>query len=211
MWLINDIANALGKYNEFTIILTLLPFLAVECKKNCKSVSVAFFTLFLLYAMFVLVKGALRIPHPVYTHTYAFPSGHCCIVPAAAYAFFKCLLKDKKRYLKWTLFVVVVKVAISLIGGYHDVKDCAGGVACLVVFLAIIELYIKRMNYIKLIFGYVFVISVVLLVHKLAPTYCIVTIHALVEFGLATLILWVYPDLKRYYNKRKDILKKQKH
>ena len=207
MWFIKDLANALGKYNEFTIILTLLPFLAVECKKDCKSVSIAFFTLFLLYAMFVLVKGTLRVPHPIYTHTYAFPSGHCCIVPAAAYAFFKCLLKDKKRYLKWTLFVVVVKVAISLIGGHHNFKDCAGGVVCLVVFLVIIELYIKHMNYIKLIFGYVFVVAIVLLIHKLTPVYCRGIIHALITFALPSLILWVYPDVKKYLHKKKNTTK----
>ena len=196
MSLINFVASKLNHVDEFKLIYFFLPLLYLEYKKNNKEVSLAFFKIFLSFNLSVLVKGVLRIPHPVYTHTLAFPSGHCWIVPVTVYALLLCLIKEKKTCILWTLFAGFMEIFICVYNAHHTLFDCFGGLILGLASLFLIELYLKHFNYKKLIFADVLSIISVLIVNQLSPVYLKNSMIGILLWFFVSHILYIYPSLK---------------
>ena len=147
MSIISFVASKLNHVDEFKLIYFCLPLLYLEYKKNNKEVFLAFFKIFLSFNLSVLVKGVLRIPHPVYTHTFAFPSAHCWMVPFAIYAILFCLIQEKKICIIWTVFAGLMEIFICVYNAHHTLLDCFGGLTCCLISLVVIELYLKQITY----------------------------------------------------------------
>lgn len=157
--------------NDLHVILASLPFLWM----NRKDINVQriFISLLYSFALLVLVKGSFRIPHPQYTHTFAFPSGHCWMMLATSYFVFKSLLKEKKQYLFWTSFFVFIEAGVCICGGYHTFFDCVGGIIFSSVSVIMIECLYKKVKSIKInaVLCSVFAICVYYIIWQLAPNY----------------------------------------
>ena len=149
MYIINFLFKTLNNYNEWKITLSLLPILILQYKKDKHSVFCSVFIIFISYMMMFLTKGSLRITHPIYTHTYSFPSGHCWVIPLFLYAFLRSILNDKKKCFIWWFIYSIIEIFICTYGGYHTIIDCLGGAIGCLCSLIIIERFIKTINYKK--------------------------------------------------------------
>ena len=203
MLLIKMFASALNRYNHFMIVLTFLPFLVIEYKKDKKAVFNVFFAVFIALAFSILVKGIFRIPHPANPNTFAFPSSHCWIIPLTAYCCMNCILKDKKLCMKWLIFFMAVETFICIGGGHHTWFECFAGLFGCVLSLIIIERYTKRMNVIKLILGCIFGVSIGAFAWHISPAYGEGSIFNLTVFGIISLIVYAHQPLKKH-SKRKS-------
>lgn len=207
MTLIRLFAGALNRYNYCMIVLTFLPLLIMEYKKNSRAVFDVFFTIFIALAMSILVKGMFRIPHPANSNTFAFPSSHCWIIPIAAYSCLRCILKDKKLCMKWLVFFMVVETFICIGGGHHTWFECFAGLVGCILSLVIIEWYLKKMNHIKFILGCIFCVSIGAFAWKISPAYGKGSIFNLATFGTISLLLYVCSILTNQNHKRRKITK----
>lgn len=207
MDLIKLFASALNRYNHCMIVLTFLPLLVIEYRKNSRAVFEVFFTLFISLAMSILVKGIFRIPHPANPNTFAFPSSHCWIIPVAAYECLNCILKDKKLCMKWLVFFMAVETFICIGGGHHTWFECFAGLVGCIVSIVIVEWYNKKMNHIKFILGFAFGISIGAFAWHISPAYGKGSIFNLATFGTISLLLYVFPILTNCNHKRRKINK----
>ncbi|MBR1428758.1 MAG: hypothetical protein IJ590_00710 [Rickettsiales bacterium] len=207
MSLIKLFASALNKYNHFMIVLTFLPFLVIEYKKNSKAVFNIFFTIFIALAMSILAKALFRVPHPVNPNTFAFPSSHCWIIPLTAYCCMNCLLKDKKLCMKWLVFFMAVETFICVAGGHHTWFECIVGLIGCILSLVAIEWYSKKMNHIKFVLGYLFGISVCAFAWYVSPSYGRGSVFNAGTFGAISCLLYVCPILMNCNHKKKKITK----
>ena len=196
MSIISFVASKLNHVDEFKLIYFCLPLLYLEYKKNNKEVFLAFFKIFLSFNLSVLVKGVLRIPHPVSTHTFAFPSAHCWMVPFAIYAILFCLIQEKKICIIWTVFAGLMEIFICVYNAHHTLLDCFGGLTCCLISLVVIELYLKQITYKKLIFADIFVVLSILIVNQLAPIFLRNNMFGYLLWFIVSHVLYLYPSLK---------------
>ena len=203
MYLIKLFASALNRYNHFMIVLTFLPFLVIEYKKNSKAVFNIFFTVFIALAMSILAKGIFRIPHPANPNTFAFPSSHCWVIPVAAYECLKCILNDKKLCMKWLVFFMAVETFICVAGGHHTWFECFAGLGGCIASIVIMEWYNKKMNHIKFVLGCVFGISIGVFAWNISPAFGKGSIFNLATFGAISLVLYVSSLLISHDRKKK--------
>ena len=203
MSLIKLFAGVLNRYNHCMIILTFLPLLVIEYKKDKKAVFNVFFAVFIALAFSILAKGIFRIPHPANPNTFAFPSSHCWVIPVAAYSCLRCILKDKKLCMKWLIFFMAVETFICIAGGHHTWFECFAGLIGCIVSLMMIEWYLKKMNHIKFVLGCLFGISIGAFAWHISPAYGKGSIFNLATFGTISLLLYVCPILMNCNCKKK--------
>lgn len=203
MDLIKLFASALNKYNHFMIVLTFLPLLVIEYRKNSRAVFNVFFTIFIALTMSILAKGLFRIPHPANQNTFAFPSSHCWVIPIAAYECLKCILNDKKLCMKWLAFFMAVETFICVGGGHHALFECFAGLVGCIVSIVIMEWYNKKMTHIKFVLGCLFGISIGAFAWHISPAYGKGSIFNLATFGTISLVLYVCPILTNRNRKKK--------
>ena len=202
MDLIKLFDGALNRYNHCMILLTFLPLLVIEYKKNSKAVFDIFFTIFIALAMSILAKALFKIPHPANPNTFAFPSSHCWIIPLTAYCCLNCILKNKKLCMKWLVFFMAVETFICVAGGHHTWFECFAGLVGCILSLVLINWYLKKMNHIKFVIGCLFGISVCVFAWHVSPAYGRGSIFNAGTFGLLAVFLYLCSIVSGAKNKK---------
>ena len=174
--------------NDYHICLISLPFLLQE--KNYKKVCNVFVSIALSMCLLVLLKGTLKIPHPKYSHTFAFPSGHAWMVLSVCYFLFK----DKiKNYCIWTAVIMIIEFLVCLFGGHHNMTDMLGGLVLGLISIIFVELFNKYFNqsiFIRSGFALLFSIVVYLIIYYIsnAKVYANNNIGGLLLYSMLAII-----------------------
>lgn len=169
--IIKNVFMFFNYFNDLHILLAAFPFLWIS--RTEINVRRLFISLLYSFTFLFLIKGSLRIPHPQYTRTFAFPSGHCWMMLSTCYFVFKAILKEKQQYIFWTGFFSFIEAGLCISAGYHTFFDCAAGLFLSALFVWIINFINQKISSLKVntLISVVFSMCVYVLITHLAPAY----------------------------------------
>ena len=180
--------------NDYHMVLFLLPILLQQ--KDKSKVYNAFFKITLSLCILILVKGSLRIPHPKYTNTFAFPSGHCWMMLTASYFLWKELVK---KYLYFVFTLCAIEAGVCLFGGHHIITDVCGGFILSAIAIVFIEILDKKVRFnmmVRMICLTLFAIFVFYLIYLKAQNYAIKSIGEFLFYYILTIAFGCHQYIK---------------
>lgn len=194
MQIIKSFFMLFNHINDYHMVLFAFPIL-LQQKDKTKTYN-TFFNIALSLCILVLIKGTLRIPHPKYTHTFAFPSGHCWMMLSASYFLFKDIVK---KYLYYVIALCIIEAGVCIFGGYHTMTDICGGFVLSAITIVFIEVFNKKFynnQMIKTLFLTMFAILVFIVIFFKAPNYAKNSIGGFLFYYILAISFCFYTYIK---------------
>ena len=153
-------------YNGYYLHLMAIFFLYFLIKKQYQSICYIIGLQSFAHVCRTALKVIFQVPHPIFNHTYAFPSSEVIMEVATICSLFYFTFKNRTIF--FVSFVVMCVYASwrVIYFGWHNLTDCIGGCMSVALILAIYFLVLKKKLTLKQLlffnFYFPFVVSVVL-------------------------------------------------
>lgn len=186
--------------NDTKMLIAFMPFVAwLLYKKQYDKIERYVVTITLCLIFHIALKGTLKIPHPVHTNTFAFPSGRVYMFMAIIVAL--CMeLMNKKKALILSLSLTILESVLVCVNNHHTIIDAVGGfVICGIQLLAIYFAYSKIGTELLLKVCVMAPYVVISLLYTSAPEYITKHRDRFVCYSLVCLAIYLF---KRYRQKR---------